>query len=83
MPEYPPGQNYCHASKPGWMNSTHPTSIGETKAVQICYRTSASPCGEWEEGASVTNCGRYYVYWLNGNGFEGSCDRGYCAVKTV
>jgi len=74
MPDYPPGQHYCNSHQPGWVNGTHPSRFGETKDIQICFRTNDGPCGNQELGAAVTNCGQYFVYWLN---FEDPCN-GYC-----
>ncbi len=47
--------------------------FGETKDIQICFRTNDGPCGK-EEAAAVTNCGQYFVYYLK---FEDPC-YGYC-----
>lgn len=64
IPEHAPGKYSCNALYSGWMNSTHPTEIGVTKTVQICFQNEDNECLKTKE-AKVTHCNKYYVYYLS------------------
>jgi hypothetical protein len=79
MPERPPGEYHCGTHAPGWLEGTHPTILGETRDIRVCFQWSGSTC-LWSSTVRVTYCGGYddfYVYYLPTLPF--GCNGTYCA----
>ena len=55
----------CSTTVTGYLNFTHPTTLGQTKTGLMCYdfETYGGHC-VWSSEARVTNCGNYFVYYL-------------------
>jgi hypothetical protein len=59
----PPPKATCGTHATGWMNATHPTEIGQTKSVKLCFNWR-STCWKTSYG-EVTKCGEGdFVYRL-------------------
>ena len=72
----PPGHEYCGTWASGWMQGSHPTSLGETVTRTVCFQGSSShPCSYSTE-IKVRNCGQFFVYRLVDTPL---CNFGYCA----
>merc|ERR1719285_1522484 len=75
MPESFPGTHHCGTYASGWLNTTHPTNINQTKQAQVCFHWTSSIC-QWSQDIFITNCGDFYVYYLQ---FVPLCGR-YCGA---
>ena len=74
--EEAPGYAYCGTIGTGWMQGSHPTSLGETVTRTVCFQGSSSlPCWRSTE-IKVRNCGQYFLYRLVDTPI---CYLGYCA----
>jgi len=74
--EQAPGVYYCGSSASGWMQGSHPTSLGETVTRTVCFQGSSSyPCWQSTE-IKVRNCGQYFLYRLVNTP---TCNLGYCS----
>ena len=71
----PPGQDYCGTSASGWMQGSHPTSLGETVTRTVCFQYGYDTCN-WSTEIKVRNCGQFFLYHLVDTP---ACHAGYCA----
>ena len=72
-----PGQDHCGAYRAGWSNSALPDRNGESADIKICFDMdygSANDCAVSNQG-KVTNCGTYFVYYLENTP---TCTARYC-----
>lgn len=75
MPESCPDSPYrCGANRPGWLNGTHPTVVGQRTSMKVCFYYRSNCC-HWQVNVQVTNCGLYYVYNLPNSP---TCSSTYC-----
>ncbi len=68
LAQSPPAKYNCGTYSTGWSNSTLPDKPGDSVDIKICFDYSidngnADDCWRSNEG-KVTNCGSYYVYYL-------------------
>ena len=63
MPETPPGHQNCGTVATGWLDGTHPTSLGDSIESKFCFNYDKTNCKEFTRG-KVTNCGNFFVYFL-------------------
>jgi hypothetical protein len=75
IPTTPPAQNVCNTSATGWMSGGLP-AYGQTNSVTACYNWLSNTCN-WSNAMQVTNCGSYYVYFLNPSP---ACSLRYCTT---
>jgi len=75
--EEAPGTDYCGTYVTGWMQGSHPTSLGETVTRTVCFQ-SGSTC-QYSTVIKVRNCRQYFLYRLVDTPH---CNLGYCAVHT-
>ena len=74
--EEAPGGKHCGTNWSGWMQGSHPTSLGETVTRTVCFQgTSSLTCYKSSE-IKVRNCGQYFLYRLVDTPI---CQAGYCA----
>ena len=76
--EEAPGVGYCGTSATGWMQGSHPTSLGETVTRTACFQSEfdgGHTC-LWSSEIKVRNCGQYFLYRLVDTPH---CHLGYCA----
>ena len=74
--EEAPGTYYCGTVFSGWMQGSHPTSLGETVTRTVCFQGSSSSTCSRSTEIKVRNCGQYYLYRLVDTP---TCHLGYCA----
>ena len=74
MPEKPPVVGYCGTAAPGWLNGTHPNSLGDSIEAKFCFNFK-EVCITQTIG-KVTNCGNFFVYFLPE---APGCYNRYCA----
>merc|ERR1711970_473241 len=66
IPESNPGEFHCGTGGPGYLTTSHPTEVGETKAGQVCFDASEF----WNDDCynprqiQITNCQDFFVYKL-------------------
>ena len=77
--EEAPGIHYCGTAITGWMQGSHPTSLGETVTRTVCFQSGSNPC-HWSSEIKVRNCGQFFLYRLVDTSY---CDAGYCAKQTL
>ena len=77
IPESSPGLNHCGTYATGWLSGVHPTTPGAKSNVKYCFTSSSNDCYYSTQG-KVTNCGSYFVYYLENA--KGCADR-YCATN--
>ena len=73
--EEAPGKYYCGTRYTGWMQGSHPTSLGETVTRTVCFQLFSNTC-QYSSEIKVRNCGHFFLYRLV-NTY--SCYDGYCA----
>ena len=76
IPESSPGIYHCSTYATGWLSGIHPTTPGASSNVKYCFTHSSNDCHRSNQG-KVTNCGSYFVYYLE-NAPE--CRLRYCAT---
>ena len=77
IPESSPGKYHCGTYVTGWLSGVHPTSPGASSNVKYCFTGSSNDC-YWSTQGKVTNCGSYFVYYLENTP---TCDLRYCATN--
>jgi hypothetical protein len=78
IPESPPGIFHCGTGATGWLSGDHPTSPGASNDAKFCFDDGVNgDCYESTQG-KVTNCGSYFVYYLENTP---QCYRRYCATN--
>ena len=55
--------NHCGTHAPGWLNGTHPITLGETVSRQVCFHWNGDPC-RWSAGVQIRSCDGFFVYQL-------------------
>ena len=73
--EEAPGYQYCGTYGSGWMQGSHPTSLGETVTRTVCFQSLNNTCS-WQSEIKVRNCGQIFLYRLVDTS---NCHLGYCA----
>ena len=76
IPESSPGYIHCGTYGTGWLSGVHPTSPGARSNVKFCFDYGSNDCGYSNQG-KVTNCGNYFVYYLENTP---RCNLRYCAT---
>ena len=77
IPESPPGRYHCGTAVTGWLSGVHPTTPGAKSNVKYCFTSSSNDCYYSTQG-KVTNCGSYFVYYLENTP---GCSYRYCATN--
>ena len=75
MPEVVVPSSKCGTAAPGWLNGTHPNSIGETVDRTVCFNWDGNNC-RWSSAVKVKKCGGYFIYYLR---TPDNCALRYCA----
>ena len=53
----------CGTRAAGYLNGTHPSTVGELKDVNVCFSWGSDSC--WINNMiQVVNCGNFYLYNL-------------------
>ena len=57
--------DYCHCNTDatGYINGSHPTTVGETVIRTVCFRWFSNACS-YQIDIQIRNCGNYYLYHL-------------------
>ena len=76
MPETCPPVNRCGTYAVGWLNGTHPTSVGQNRSETVCFHWN-NKCCNWQVTVDIINCGGYYVYNLPNE--PAGCFLAYCS----
>ena len=63
---------HCNTDATGWLNGTHPTTVGETVNRTICFNLLDDPCWKHIE-IQVKLCEGFYLYYLE--------DLQYCSLR--
>ena len=79
IPESSPGTFHCGTAHTGWLSGAHPTTPGARINVKFCFTHSSNNC-LWSTQGKVTNCGNYFVYYLE-NATHCSPPLRYCATN--
>ena len=77
IPESSPGASRCGTYYTGWLSGVHPTTSGASSDVKYCFTYGSNDC-EWFNQGKVTNCGNYFVYYLQNTP---QCHLRYCATN--
>ena len=77
IPESSPGLYHCGTGSTGWLSGVHPTTPGASSNVKFCFQSSSNDCS-WSTQGKVTNCGNYFVYYLENAPI---CRLRYCATN--
>ena len=78
MPTSPPPDTFCGTDAPGWLNGIEPAFGQGAMDRQMCFSYSGNSC-TWSEPGKVTNCGGYFVYFLNPVSW--GCNGRYCGTN--
>ena len=63
IPEEYVDPHSCGTIAAGYLNGTHPSTVGELKDVNVCFSFGPDPC--WRNNMiQVANCGNFYMYNL-------------------
>ena len=73
--EEAPGIKCCGTAVTGWMQGSHPTSLGETVTRTVCFQFGSDTCYRSTQ-IKVRNCGQFFLYRLVDTPV---CTAGYCA----
>ena len=78
IPESSPGEWHCGTWSTGWLSGVQPTSPGASRDnAKFCFPSGSKDCRFSTQG-KVTNCGSYFVYYLENTH---SCRMRYCATN--
>ena len=58
--EEAPGTFYCGTAGSGWMQGSHPTSLGDTVTQTVCFQWTSNTCWGSTE-IKVRNCGQFFL----------------------
>merc|ERR1712241_1392354 len=72
LSEEPIEPYHCGTSATGWLNGPHPTTLGETVGMQVCFNGGGGEC-QWITSIQVKNCGNFFLYYLE--------DAPYCPLR--
>ena len=75
IPESSLGTYHCGTRHTGWLSGVHPTTPGARSNVKFCFTKDSDDCYRSTQG-KVTNCGSYFVYYLENTP---DCRLRYCA----
>ena len=53
----------CGTNAVGYLNGTHPTTVGGLKDVKVCYSWDEDSCYD-HSMIQIANCGSFYLYNL-------------------
>ena len=63
IPEEVVDPKSCGTDAAGYLNGTHPSTVGELKDVKVCFSWDGDSC--WRNSMiQVANCGNFYLYNL-------------------
>ena len=65
---------HCGTDGPGWLNGSHPAVVDGAVQRRVCFN-HFNNCCYYSTYISVRNCGRFYVYKLDGPPY---CNLRYC-----
>ena len=65
----------CNTAAAGYLNGTHPTTVGELKDVNVCFSFIHNSCHNVNT-IQVVNCGSFYLYNLV---TTPTCNNRYCS----
>ena len=75
IPEEVVDHHSCGTWAPGYLNGTHPSTVGELKDVNVCFFSYNSSCF-YNNMIQVTNCGSFFLYNLV---TPPACELRYCS----
>ena len=79
IPESSPGKLHCGSWATGWLSGVHPTSPGASNNnAKYCFDNGDGNDCHWSTQGKVTNCGSYFVYYLENTPY---CRLRYCATN--
>ena len=79
IPESSPGVKHCGTYHTSWLSGVHPTSPGASNNnAKFCFVNGDSKACQWSTRGKVTNCGSYFVYYLENAPL---CQLRYCATN--
>ena len=57
--------DYCHCNTDatGWINGTHPATVGESVERTVCFNWQPGTCYH-QTDIQIKNCGKYFLYYL-------------------
>ena len=61
----------CGAKNPGWLKDDHPATTDRRAYKTVCFRNEQGGCCGLSTTIEVTNCGSYYVYYLDSSDIGG------------
>ena len=73
--EVPVKASSCNTAAAGYLNGTHPTTVGELKDVNVCFSFNHNSCAD-NNTIQVANCGSFYLYNLV---TTPTCSNRYCS----
>ena len=81
LPEEPPISHHCNTGTPGWLNGSHPNTIGETIDGRVCFGEPSYPLYPcpMETQIKIKHCNDYFLYYLEETPI---CDLRYCSIFT-
>ena len=81
LPEEPPISHHCNTGTPGWLNGSHPNTIGETIDSRVCFGEPSYPLYPcpMETQITIKHCNDYFLYHLEETPI---CDLRYCSIFT-
>ena len=75
IPEEVVSGGRCNTAAAGYLNGTHPTTVGELKDVNVCFSFANNSCYH-NNTIQVANCGSFYLYNLV---TTPTCNNRYCS----
>ena len=66
--------HHCGTHATGWLNGTHPVTLGENVIGQVCFHWSDNPC-RWNTDVEIKQCGEFYIYKFTA---ASTCRLKYC-----
>ena len=76
IPETVTRINHCGTDSSGWINGTHPATVGLTEDATVCFNWNKNTC-YWNSSIKIRNCGKYFLYNLPDTKL---CSLRYCTV---
>ena len=64
IPEEVVDPQSCGTYGAGYLNGTHPSTVGELKDVKVCFSYNSDSLCLWNNMIQVANCGTFYLYNL-------------------
>ena len=75
IPEEVVDPHSCGTDASGYLNGTHPSTVGELKDVNVCFSFNHNSCAD-NNTIQVANCGSFYLYNLV---TTPTCSNRYCS----